>query len=393
MYYLSEPGLLCNLGDSPRAVVEQLLLPDRAPPSPERLLTPQGDYRVGRISAELAPLRAALAPYDCRNNRLAAAALEQIRPALEAACRRYGPQRVGVVMGTSTSGIDASQRAVAAQCAGGPVPSQYHALQGMLGGLGAFVADYLQTAGPVYTHSSACSSSANALLGARRLLHLGLCDAVVCGGVDSLCELTLQGFGALEAQSALCSRPFTRDRDGINIGEAAAVFVLGREPTALQLLGGAASSDAHHISAPHPEGEGATRAMADALVDAGLTPGQIDYLNLHGTGTPHNDSMEALAVHHLFGEGVPCSSTKAFTGHCLGAASALELALCALLLQGDGALRLPPSLYTDQRDTTLAPIRLSGHNERPSRAPRRCLSNSFAFGGSNVSLIIGSTHD
>jgi 3-oxoacyl-[acyl-carrier-protein] synthase-1 len=258
----------------------------------------------------------------------------------------------------------------------------------MLGGLGDFVAQYLGLSGPAYTLSTACSSSANAALSARRLLLAGLADAVVFGGVDSLCEMTLQGFDSLEAQSAENNKPMSVERDGINIGEAAAIFLMSSEPTGPVLIGGCGSSDAHHISAPQPDGDGAYAAMAGALADAGLSPDQIDYINLHGTATQQNDSMESKAISRLFPKQIPCSSTKSLTGHTLGAAGALELGFCWLLLQANAHVRLPPALYRNDIDPELAPLSLA--DEKPvHNLPDYCLSNSFAFGGSNVSLIIG----
>jgi len=358
-------------------------------PIPKDIFQRRGKLWVAEVKADLEKLPLALANYDCRNNRLAASALEQIRPTLEAAISCYGSSRVAVIMGTSTSGIAQSEKAVRALLHEGKYPPGYHAIQGILGGLGEFVSAYLGTTGPCYTLSTACASSASAMLSARRLLRLGLCDAVVVGGVDSLCEMTLQGFASLEALSTSYCKPFSRDRDGINLGEAAALFLLSREPGEVALLGGAASSDAHHISAPHPEGAGAFQAMYGALSDAGLEPAKIDYVNLHGTGTVQNDSMEAKAVHKLFGKQVACSSSKSMTGHTLGASGALELSVCWLLLTQASNWRLPPSLYTEERDESLSPIRLTGTSDSGTQRPRYCLSNSFAFGGSNVSLLIG----
>ena len=405
MYRLNDLGLLCTLG-ADKAAVAATLLDAAAPlPDPAALFTRRGHYTVGEVAAPLNPLPAGFAAHDCRNNRLAAAALEQIRPAVESAIAQYGARRVGAVLATSTSGIAETGEAVRSIANGGGYPPGYHAGQGVLAGLAEFSAALLGLQGPAYTMSTACSSSANAALSARRLLASGVCDAVVFGGVDTLCEMTLQGFGALAAQSAGCCKPFTRERDGINIGEAAAVFLMSREGGGPRLLGGAGSSDAHHISAPHPEGEGACRAMRGALADAGLQPGDIDYLNLHGTGTPQNDSMESIAAHRVFGDAVPCSSTKSMTGHTLGAAGALELGFCYLLLQRKSDWRLPPALYRDERDPALAPFRWVGDGvgdgvgdeagdeaggwAQAAARPRYCQSNSFAFGGSNVSLILG----
>ena len=237
----------------------------------------------------------------------------------------------------------------------------------------------------------ACTSGARALLSAHRLLQQGLCDAVICGGVDSLCRLTLNGFSALEAVSAEPCNPFSLNRHGINIGEGAALFLMTRERSPIAFLGGGASSDAHHISAPHPEGLGARMAMAKALTSAGLQAGDINYLNLHGTATAHNDVMESKAVHELFAADLPCSSSKPMTGHTLGAAGALEAAFCWLVLSEynqDGLL--PPHLWDGQADPALAPLRLVEAGERLQRASgRRLMSNSFAFGGNNVALILG----
>ncbi len=388
MYYLNDLGVLCTLGDDKTAVGDNLLAPD-AVPDPGRLFEPRGAYQFGSVKGSLPALPSPLACYDCRNNRLARAAVEQIRPAINAAIQNYGAQRVGIVVGTSTSGICESENAVRAVREQGAHPAAFHALQGMLGGLGQFLAEYLQVDGPSYTISTACSSSANAILGARRLLRLGLCDAVLVGGVDSYCELTLKGFGALEAQSVSYCKPFSRNRDGITIGEAAALFLMTREKSGCRLLGGAASSDAHHISAPHPEGRGAVQSMTGALADANLFPEDVDYLNLHGTATEQNDRMESRAVSSLFDEGLLCSSTKSMTGHTLGAAGALELGLCWLALTRTAADRLPPALYLDEVDTELPQLSFVGLDQE-NRAPLRiCMSNSFAFGGGNVSLLIG----
>lgn len=388
MHYLNDLGIVCNLGGDGEAITRALLTAGEQLPQPRLLFRPQGKYRVGQVTAQLPALAPELAAFDCRNNRLAQAALEQIKRSVTAAVERYGADRVGVVMATSTAGIAATEHALQRQKLNGDLPPGYDARQGIMDNLGEFVTRSLGLRGPGYTISTACTSSANAALSARRMLRSGLCDAVVFGGVDTLCELTLQGFGALEAQSAGFNRPFVAARDGINIGEAAAIFLMSREAVGVRLAGGAGSSDAYHISAPHPEGEGAWRAMHGALRDAGLRPGEIDYLNLHGTGTPHNDSMESKAVNRLFGRAVPCSSTKACTGHTLGAAGALELGICWLLLQMDRGWRLPPDLYRAQRDPELPPIGLAEDLAGAAAPPRYCQSNSFAFGGSNASLIL-----
>jgi 3-oxoacyl-[acyl-carrier-protein] synthase-1 len=387
--YLSKPGIECVLGSGADELRTQLVDLDQPLPCPASIFESRANRQVAAVKVPLTQLPSELDKYDCRNNRLAATALDQIQPDIAAAVERYGKSRVAVVMGTSTSGIAESEQAVRTRQKQNLYPAGYHAIQGTLGGLGAFVASYLGTSGPVSTLSTACASSASAILSARRLMNLGLCDAVVVGGVDSLCEMTIQGFAALGALAANYSKPFCYDRDGINLGEAAAVFVLSREPGEIALVGGAASSDAHNISAPDPEGAGAFLSMKNALADAGLQPAAIDYLNLHGTGTQQNDSMESLAVNRLFGDSTPCSSTKSVTGHTLGASGALELAICWVLLTQSAAWRFPPLLYTKQLDSTLSPIGLLQPVDAEYPRPRYCLSNSFAFGGSNVSLIVG----
>lgn len=393
LYYLNDMGLLCTLGNDKQTVAGALLTRGRSVPDQRKLYRPWCGAQVGSIEGEFPPVPEGLSQYDCRNNRLAVAALEQIRPAIDAVVSNYGCDRIAVVMGTSTSGIASTERAVREWELSGRHPDDFHALQGAFNGLGDFVAAYLEVSGPVSTISTACTSSGNAFLSARRLLALELCDAVVVGGVDSLCELTVRGFGSLDALASMYCKPLSAHRDGINIGEAGAVFLMTRERGPVRFLGGAASSDAYHISAPHPDGAGAFRAMQDALLNAGIEPSDISYLNLHGTGTLQNDAMECKAVNRLFGETVPCSTTKAFTGHTLGAAAALEMGLCWLLLTAGSDWRLPPSLYADDLDPELAAVAVTGHNDFDAPKPQVCMSNSFAFGGSNVSLVIGSNDD
>ncbi|WP_429193431.1 beta-ketoacyl-[acyl-carrier-protein] synthase family protein [Aeromonas salmonicida] len=339
---------------------------------------------VGRVEGALPEIPAELAPYASRNNRLLLAVLAQIRPALDKALAEFGPARVGLVLGTSTAGIGEAELAIAAARRGETIPPAFDYRQQELGSPSEFLARYLSLEGPAYTLSTACSSSARAFISGQLMLAAGLVDAVLVGGADSLCGLTLNGFDSLESLSGTLCQPFDNDRQGINIGEGAALFLLSRQPAPLALLGAGESSDAWHISAPHPDGVGAEAAMQMALAQAGLTPEQVGYINLHGTATRLNDAMESQAVHRLFGDKVPCSSTKPLTGHTLGAAGAIEAALACLLLER--ALPLPPQRVTTQ-DPALAPIRLVSGATR--LAAPRVLSNSFAFGGNNVSLLFG----
>ena len=343
---------------------------------------------VGAVAGELGPL-----PGESRNNQLLHEAALQIETPLRAAIERFGPQRGGVGLGTSTSGIEEASQGIAEYLREGRFPPAYDYAQQELSAPAVYLADWLQLSGPAYVISTACTSGARALLSARRLLDLGLCDAVICGGVDSLCKLTLNGFTALEAMSGERCNPFSVNRSGINIGEGAAVFLMTREANpegrSIALLGAGASSDAHHISAPEPGGKGALAAMQKALDSAGLQPAQIDYLNLHGTATRHNDAMESLAVNALCGAGLACSSSKAMTGHTLGAAGALEAAFCWLSLAHG---QLPPHLWDGQQDPELAPLNLIGPGQRlGADGPPHLMSNSFAFGGNNISLILGDT--
>jgi 3-oxoacyl-[acyl-carrier-protein] synthase-1 len=255
-----------------------------------------------------------------------------------------------------------------------------------LGSVSEFVALSLGLTGPRHCVSTACSSSAKVFAVAARYLASGLCDAAVVGGVDSLCYTTLYGFASLELLSERPARPFARDRSGISIGEGAAFALLvrgGRGATAL--LGAGESSDGFHMSTPHPEGRGAERAMASALESAGLQPSEIDYVNLHGTGTPVNDSVEATTVARVFGATTPCSSTKGATGHCLGAAGAVEALICDLALAHQ---RLPGNVGTPP-DAVEFPLALATSSS--AARVKRVLSNSFGFGGSNCALVFGAT--
>jgi 3-oxoacyl-[acyl-carrier-protein] synthase-1 len=318
----------------------------------------------------------------------------QIRDDIDQAIQTYGRGRIGIVLGTSTSGIDEASRGMTSYLRDHQFPAGYDYQQQELGAPANFLADWLQLSGPAYVISTACTSSARALMSAQRLLDLGLCDAVLCGGVDSLCKLTLNGFSALEAVSEQRCNPFSVNRNGINIGEAAALFLMSNSANGyppIALLGGGASSDAHHISAPEPSGRGALQAMDKALSRAHLCPEQIGYLNLHGTATQHNDAMESLAVATLFPGGVLCSSTKPMSGHTLGAAGALEAAFCWLSLAADNTEHaLPPHVWDGQADPELPALKWATAADRLDQTVPRCLmSNSFAFGGNNVSLIIG----
>lgn len=392
-FYLNACGIICALGDGLDAIKARLYagqsglaLTDKW--SPGRALP------LGCVEAALGPLEHLPPQHRSRNNALALAALAQIRPAVDAAIARYGADRVGVVIGTSTSGIGETEAAIRQHAATGALPAEFHYGAQEMGSPAALLARELGLAGPAYVHSSACSSSAKALASAARLIKMGVCDAVVTGGVDTLCAFTVAGFTALESVSSAQCNPMSANRSGINIGEGAALFLMTGEGDGagdgVALLGWGESSDGHHMSAPDPGGEGARLAITQALKRAGIAAADVDYINLHGTATRQNDAMEAGVIAALFGLAVPASSTKPFTGHALGAAAAIEAALCWLVLQDDNAEgRLPPHLWDGAADPALPALNLVRPGGALGRPVRHVLSTSFAFGGANAALLLG----
>ncbi len=343
---------------------------------------------IGRVAAaESVRLPALLGDFDCRNNRLALLALEQdgFVAAVAKARARWGAGRIALFLGTSTSGILSTELAYQGRDpATGRLPSafRYDTVHN-LDATTEFVRRVLGIAGPAMTISTACSSSAKVFCLAERFIRLGLADAVVVGGVDSLCHTTLYGFSALQLVAPDVCRPFDTARRGTTIGEAGGFALLARGPGALQLTGYGESSDAYHMSTPPPDGEGARRAMLAALERARLGPRDIDYINLHGSATAANDRAEGCAVHDVFGTATPCSSTKGITGHTLGAAGITEAAISLLSLERDF---LPGSCTTREVDPqTRCAIALKGE----PRALSRVMSNSFGFGGNNCALVFG----
>ncbi|NNG21863.1 beta-ketoacyl-ACP synthase [Telluria aromaticivorans] len=392
MLYLNDCALLCALGDE-RATIRRRLLADGASGLVvSDACSPGRPLPLGRADAALPSLDHLPLPMRSRNNALALAALAQIRPAVDAAVARYGAARVGVVIGTSTSGVGETEAAIAFHQSTGALPDGFHYGQQEMSSPADVIARELGAGGPAYVHSSACSSSAKALASAARLIRMGLCDAVVTGGVDTLCGFTVAGFSALESVSAAHCNPLGAGRNGINLGEGAALFLMSREPAAVALCGWGESSDGHHMSAPDPAGGGARIAMSEALQRAGIGAGDIDYINLHGTATVQNDAMESRAVAALFGAQVAVSSTKPVTGHTLGAAGAVEAAFCWLAMQDDNPEGLlPPHLWDGQQDPALPVLNVALPGARLGRPIRYALSNSFAFGGSNATLVFGRT--
>ncbi len=342
---------------------------------------------IGRVAPlEASPLPAPLAHWECRNHRLAWLGLtaDGFLGAALAARERYGPARVALVLGTSTSSIGATEEAYRHLDEDGRFPESMRCPRvNTPHSLGLFVHEALRLEGPCVTVSTACSSSAKVFAQAERMMRLGLVDAAIVGGVDSLCGSVLFGFNALSLLAPRPCRPFDAQRDGISIGEAAGFALLERGPGALQLLGYGESSDAHHMSAPHPQGEGAEAALDDALRRAGLDADAIDYINLHGTASTKNDEVEAALVARRFGAHTHASSTKGLAGHTLGAAGMLEAAISLLTIETG---LMPGTANTEVLDPVCGPqIRL--HNARGKVST--VLSHSFGFGGNNCALVFG----
>lgn len=391
-YALTAMGMVNALGEDLDSIYQRLIAGETHHLSAHVLRTIGETVPVGKVHGKLPTMPEAFIKYSCRNHRLALMAFRQIEKDVQAVLEKYGPLRVGVVLGSSTSGLDASEAAYFTWKKTGNIPSSYDfSHQHDMGSISKCIAEISGARGPSYTVSTACSSSAKVFAVSKGLLDLGICDAVITGGADALCNLTLDGFESLGSLSRSVSNPMSSNRDGLNIGEGAALFILSKEEDAVQLFGVGESCDAYHMSAPHPEGIGAQAAMEAALADAQLKPDQIGYLNMHGTGTPLNDMMEGKAVERVLGQ-VACSSTKPMVGHSLGVAGAMEVGFCWLVLNNaeQGRLKLPPHIWDGSLDSRIPPLNLVEKNgAAPTVLGQYLMSNSFAFGGNNCSVIIG----
>lgn len=337
---------------------------------------------TGIVPGTLPPLPEELSALDTRQARLALAVLEPLRARIDAAAQRFGRDRVAVVLGSSNAGLDTTERLYTQSDQ--PLPAGSLRGQHDFAAVLRLVHELCDLSGPSHFVSAACASAGKAFASAGRLIASGLADAALVGGVDALCEMTIRGFRSLGVLSSEPCRPFCAERKGINIGEGAAMFLLERDADAqLSLSGWGESADAYHMTAPDPSGAGAARAMREAIAAAGLSPSDIDLVNAHGTGTAHGDASEAAAIATVLGGDVPVVSTKGYTGHTLGAAGAVEAALSLDSLSHDF---IPASRGSAPLDSGLGIDVLL----RPRKAPLRyVLSNSFAFGGSNVSVIFG----
>ena len=391
---LLPPAITCALGDGLGNVREALFSGQSPGMRYSDTYNPGRTLMLGHVDvAPLPSLAEFPAPQQSRNNALLLATFAQIEPTFRSLARNTPAHRIAVILGTSTSGIAESEDAVQLHHQTGCFPHYFHYSQQELGSPSRMLSEYLGCTGPAYSVSTACTSSAKALISGARLLNAGLVDLVIAGGVDTLARFTIAGFSSLEAVSEPLCLPFSANRCGINIGEAAVLFLMRRQTSddkhAVTLAGWGEASDGYHISAPDPDGVGATNAIVESLARANCQAAEIGYINLHGTATHHNDAMESRVVARLF-PNCPSSSTKPLTGHALGAAGALEAALTWLTLT-DSAQRLPPHLWDGIQDPNDPPLSLVAPGTRAATPIQAALSTSYAFGGSNVALLLKTT--
>lgn len=384
----------CGLGNQ---ALLQALKNNQSSLSPLTLFEVNFPTVVGEIKQELAQIRPELFAYQSRNAQVALTALnyqpDGLRAAIETAKKRYGANRIGVIIGTSTSGLYETEAAYGYLLEHDEMPEDFHFVtRHAYQATGRFLQLELGLTGACFAISTACSSGAKAVAAGQRLIANGICEAVLVGGVDTLCRLTLRGFSSLELVSPNPCTPMDKNRTGISIGEAAGLLLLEKitaeNQTCPQLLAVGESSDAHHMSHPHPEGLGAALAMQQALDFAGVTANKIDYLNLHATATKINDAVESRAVYSVFGNQVPCSGTKGITGHTLGAAGALETIIAVQALEQQF---IPATTGLTQIDDEchcqVVTQPLFNQNIRIA------MSNSFGFGGNNASVIVAKHHE
>lgn len=385
MIYINDLTSVSSLGTNELTIVDSLSHTDRC------YLTYRDDLLNGHKGSYFGQIKAKLPRLDdypehkSRNSAVLAFLTDSIKDSINELKQKYSKDRIAIILGTSTSGLDETENELKKFMQTG-VPSRdfYYKTQ-EFGDPSMFLADYLEIDGPAYTISTACSSSARALICGKRMLESGLVDAVIAGGADTLCKVPINGFNSMGVLSQERCLPFNKNRSGINIGEGGGLMILSKEKDSLELLGVGESSDAYHVSSPDPSGAGAISAMEMALNDASLTTDDIGYVNLHGTATKLNDAMESKAMASLFKGEVPCSSTKYMTGHTLGAAGIVEAAILCYLLKHD--LDLPVQDFShDEIDDTLDECGLI--KEKIKAKKKVMMSNSFAFGGNNASIII-----
>lgn len=385
MIYINDLTSVSSLGTNELTIVDSLSHTDRCYLTyrDDLLNEHKGSY-FGQIKAKL-PRLDEYHEHKSRNSAVLAFLTDSIKDSINELKQKYSKDRIAIILGTSTSGLDETENELKKFMQTGVPSRDFYYKSQEFGDPSMFLADYLEIDGPAYTISTACSSSARALICGKRMLESGLVDAVIAGGADTLCKVPINGFNSMGVLSQERCLPFNKNRAGINIGEGGGLMLLSKEKASLELLGVGESSDAYHVSSPDPSGAGAISAMEMALNDASLTTDDIGYVNLHGTATKLNDAMESKAMASLFKGKVPCSSTKYMTGHTLGAAGIVEAAILCYLLKHD--LDLPVQDFShDEIDDTLDECGLI--KEKIKAKKKVMMSNSFAFGGNNASIII-----
>ncbi len=399
--YLSKPGVMSCAGNN----IDELwnAVTTGCQSGIKKVTACNGEeYFAARINDAI--LQPSGGRYDMKIIRIENAALEQIADDINAAKSRYGAERVAVCIGSCDNGTEFSLANHRKYFADGEFPKNYNIEVQGADYVATFIAEKFGLTGPAVTFATACSSSAGAIIKASEMIMGGVVDAAVVGGIDIASDTTLIGFSALEAVSSEITNPFSKNRHGITLGDGAAFFVLSREANGatVKLLGWGESADAYHMTSPDPSGAGAEKAIRRALENSGVAAGDVGYINLHGTGTKFNDSMEAKAVAAIFGDSeggaalVPVSTTKPVTGHTLGAAAALEAAICwkALVENKEKEnIKLPAQVWDGEQDEELPQLNIvdskSGNGDGKNRPLKVCLSNSFAFGGANACLVLG----
>lgn len=375
-YILKNLGFVCALGDNHTDIIENARKGDTSAMFSEDVIV--GGEKVPFGKAPVAKT------HDLRMYDLIDVALGQISADIELLKQNYDANRLGIIIGSSNTGVSEAQKRIETAFQNGVSIEKDVIVELELGTPSQYIREKTGFMGPTFTVSTACSSSLKVFESARKLIENGFCDAVLVGGVDGRCDFALNGFDALSALSKKHTNPMSKNRDGINLGEGAALFILERGYCGVKLLGIGESSDAYHLTSPDPTGTGAIFSMNRALVDAKLEPKDIDFINMHGTGTVANDAMESLAINTVFGENVLCASTKPLTGHTLGAAGAISMGLSWLMLKYNFII---PHIFDGEYADDCSKIKLAQIGE--TREINRILCNAFAFGGSNTSLIMG----
>ena len=401
--YLSEPGLICCAGRNKDELYRSCITGNKSGMI-TRELNAGGNFPTGQIPCqEIPPVELPVQPMAYTNVsyttgtriiRIIDKALEQMRPNIEKAIAEYGHEKIGVCLGSCDNGSEGYLLAHREFFIGGSFPKDYRLNFQSASFYAEYIALKFGIKGLVFMVATACASGASAIMKGAELIRSGYCSAVIAGGADVVSETVLMGFHSLEAVSSSPTNPLSKNRKGINLGEGAAFFLLDSDANTggIELLGAGESADAWHMTAPGPDGTGPAKAMKAAIMEAKIGPSQIGYVNLHGTGTDLNDKAEAFALSAVFGETLPkVSSTKPILGHTLGAAGALEAAVCWMVLKEQKGL--PVHCWDGDRDEefpSLPVVSLSGPEQPAPARTSICMTNSFAFGGCNVSLVLGS---